>query len=88
MANLYVTHGPISRKISINLDFFDDPFYRYKVHQMIIETIKGKTYLINIDIVAQELKINPEYIIRYFGFVLGTQVKYDKKASNIRRAYL
>lgn len=87
-SNLYVTRGPVSRKISINPDFNDDPFYRYKVNQLIIEITKGKTFLTNIDEVAQQLKIDSIYIVRYFGSILGTQVKYDKKVTNTKRAYI
>lgn len=83
MEELYVTQGSISRKISINPDFSEDPFYRYKVHQLIIETTKGKTILINIDNVAQELKVDPMYIIRYFGSYLGTQVKYNNRKATL-----
>ena len=85
MAQPYITQSKLSEKISINPDFCDDPFYRYKMHQIIIETTKGKTFLINIDDVASELKVDHMYIIRYFGSVLGTQSNYDKKS---HKAYL
>lgn len=78
MEKLYVTCSNASQKIAINPDFCDDPFYRYKVHQLIVEFTKNKTVFVNLNEVATELKINPMYILRYFGSVLGTQVKYDK----------
>jgi len=80
MAGLYVTQGiKTPSKISINPDYCDDPFYRYKMHQILTEITKGKTYLINIDEVSSELKVDPIYMVRYLGSVLGTQATYEKK---------
>jgi translation initiation factor 2 beta subunit (eIF-2beta)/eIF-5 len=85
MTQLYVTNAKVPKRIAINPDFCDDPFYRYKMHQLIVEMAKGKTFLTNINEIASELKIDPVYIIRYLGSSLGTQVNCGAKNT---RAYL
>jgi len=47
------------------------------MHQIIIETKREKTFLINIDDVASELKVDHMYIIRYFGSVLVSSIIED-----------
>lgn len=56
-----------------------DPFYRYKMEPL-ISKIEGKgngikSVIVNLSSVAQSLSRNPQYVVKYFGFELGAQVK-------------
>jgi len=76
----------------VNIDGSDDMFYRYKVHQLIIQVVgKGKmikTMLINNDEVARGLHLNPEYIPAYMGYEIGAQFKYENKKPENQRAHI
>lgn len=60
-------------------DFMDDPFYRYKMNPLSIKYETNFTFVQNINQVSDDLKRNKKSIIKYFGLILGTQSKYDKK---------
>jgi len=66
-----------------------DPYYRYQVHQLAIQVIgSGKmirTALTNLDEVAEDLKLPPDYIPHYLAKSLGAQAKYDKKKPDRER---
>ena len=87
MEQLYTTTAA-AKLIPINPAFAIDPFYRYKMTQVILSVIKGKTYLTNIDIVAKDLQINPEFIIKYLGICFGTRIGYNNKLDYNQRAWL
>jgi len=67
----------------------DDAFDRYKMRQLFVQIVgKGKmirTSLLNVDDVAHDLKVEPEYIGAYFGYELGAQSKYDGKKPDRER---
>jgi len=75
---------------SINIDGSDDPFYRYKMRQLYFQVIgRGKmikTVLLNIDDVAKDLKIPPQYMTAYLGYEIGAKTKYDSKKPDRERA--
>jgi translation initiation factor 2 beta subunit (eIF-2beta)/eIF-5 len=59
-----------------------DPFYRYKMPKLIIK-IEGKgngvkTIIPNLPDIARALQRPPSYLMKYFGFELGAQVKIDE----------
>tara|TARA_R110002050_G_scaffold98965_1_gene205438 strand:+ start:458 stop:1717 length:1260 start_codon:yes stop_codon:yes gene_type:complete len=74
----------------INIDGSDDPFYRYKVPQLLVQVVgKGKmikTMLLNNDEVGKGLHIMPEYIPAYMGYEIGSQFKYEKNKPERERA--
>lgn len=56
-----------------------DPFYRYKMEPL-VSKIEGKgngikSVIVNLSSVANSLARNPQYVVKYFGFELGAQVK-------------
>lgn len=68
-----ITHGQKYTPIKLNIDGGDDPFYRYKVVQLIGQvTGKGRsnrTLFLNLDRVAANLHLTPEYIIGWLASV-------------------
>jgi len=75
---------------SINIDGSDDPFYRYKMRQLYLQVVgRGKmikTVLLNVDDVAKDLKIPPQYMTAYLGYEIGAKTKYDSKKPDRERA--
>jgi len=67
----------------VNMDGSDDPFYRYKMPQVIAFVLgKGKmikTMIANADQVAVSLKRPPSYLVHYIGYQLSAQCKYEAK---------
>lgn len=67
----------------------EDPFYRYKMRQLQVQTIGAskmtRTYFINVDDVAKDLHVVPSYIPTYFAQQLGAQAKYDSKKPDRER---
>lgn len=67
--------------ISIGLAGRTDPTYRYKMPCMIVKTEgkgnKARTAILNICDIAQSLKCEIIYLIRFFGIELGAQSKFD-----------
>lgn len=56
-----------------------DPFYRYKMEPL-VSKIEGKgngikSVIVNLSNVAQQLGRSPQYLVKFFGFELGAQVK-------------
>lgn len=61
----------------VNIDGSDDLFYRYKMHQLQI-TIHGKnkmvrTEFVNLTEIANELHVDPKYIIGFLGYSTGSK---------------
>jgi len=60
-----------------------DAFYRYKMHQLIIQVVgKGKmikTVMLNLTDVANELKVPADYIPHYMAKTIGATAHYDEK---------
>jgi len=58
----------------------DDPFYRYKTRQLVTQVIgRGKmirTAFINIDDVAKDCKVKPEYILNWLSQNIGAKSWY------------
>jgi hypothetical protein len=56
----------------VNIDGSVDPFYRYKMHQIIIRFTgankKSKTFISNLKQIERDLRIPQKYIIAYLGF--------------------
>eukprot|EP01089_Gocevia_fonbrunei_P003959 TRINITY_DN1391_c0_g3_i1.p1 TRINITY_DN1391_c0_g3~~TRINITY_DN1391_c0_g3_i1.p1 ORF type:complete len:418 (-),score=120.89 TRINITY_DN1391_c0_g3_i1:49-1302(-) len=69
--------------LPINPAKANDPFYRYKMRQLIVQIVgKGKmirTSLINLDDVSRDLQIPPDYIPNFFAKYIGATAKYDPK---------
>eukprot|EP00211_Chloroparvula_japonica_P006436 CAMPEP_0119132804 /NCGR_PEP_ID=MMETSP1310-20130426/12333_1 /TAXON_ID=464262 /ORGANISM="Genus nov. species nov., Strain RCC2339" /LENGTH=427 /DNA_ID=CAMNT_0007123461 /DNA_START=362 /DNA_END=1645 /DNA_ORIENTATION=+ len=74
----------------VNINGSDDPFYRYKVPQMHVQSVgKGKmikTMLLNNDEVARGLHVEPEYIPAFMAYEIGSQFKYEKNKPERERA--
>lgn len=87
MEQSYVT-TLTAKRIAINSAFGLDPFYRYKMTQLVISVIKGKTYLTNIDAVTKDLQIEPEFIIKYLGIRFGTRTVYNSNSDPNQRGWL
>jgi len=77
---------------TINIDGSDDPFYRYKMRQLYLQVVgRGKmikTVLLNVDDVAKDLKIPPQYMNAYMGYEIGANTKYDSKKPDRERAFI
>jgi translation initiation factor 5 len=75
---------------TINIDGSEDPFYRYKMRQLYFQVVgRGKmikTVLLNVDDVAKDLKIPPQYMTAYLGYEIGAKTKYDSKKPDRERA--
>jgi len=75
---------------TINIDGSEDPFNRYKMRQLYLQVVgRGKmikTVLLNIDDVAKDLKIPPQYMTAYLGYEIGAKTKYDAKKPDRERA--
>ncbi len=60
------------------------------MRQLLVQIVgKGKmitTRLVNVDLVAKDLKTEPAYIGAYFGYELGAQAKYEVKKPDAERA--
>jgi len=87
---VYMTSTP--KVITIDPACQNDTFYRYKMKQLSVQTIgNGKmirTSFTNLDDVAKELKVPPDYIPHYLGKTIGAQVKYDKAKPVRERGYI
>lgn len=68
--------------ISINRQFIDDPFYRYKMDKITVTIKNKKTNLINLSNISNTLKIDPKIMFRYITSRLGT-FGQEKKESYI-----
>lgn len=58
--------------ISINRQFIDDPFYRYKMDKINITVKNKKTILTNLLNVSHTLKVDPKVLFRYITSKLAT----------------
>ena len=71
---------------SVNIDGSSDKFYRYKTPQLTIVIVgQGKmvkTYLTNVDLVAEKLHIQPDYIAAYIGYATSSKFNYDARDKN------
>ena len=56
-----------------------DPFYRYQMDQLQVKSESNKTVLVNYDTVCQQMKIDPNLLIRYLSMKLGSRAKFDSK---------
>lgn len=62
-------------KINIQgLEDIDDPFYRYKMNQFVVEKIKNTTEIKNLGQVAKDLDRDPSDIIKFVGKNIGSRV--------------
>ena len=66
----------------ININPIDDPFYRYKMPSLVVKTSKNFTTLENLPDISKSLDRNSEFILKYFGSKLGTQINVSKKCIN------
>lgn len=68
--------------LNINPDIHDY-FYRYKMPKLITKVEgKGKTVIVNLLNISKALHRKPEYIMKYFAYTLGTQMKMDRHTLN------
>ena len=58
----------------ININKSDDPFYRYTMPKIVIKYEGQKTILQNIKDISKSLNRPEEYIYKYIGYELGTNV--------------
>ncbi len=49
---------------------------------------KKTTNFLNIDEVAKDLEIKPEYLLAFFGYEIGCKSTYNQKKPYIEKAYL
>ncbi len=74
-------------KINVNRDQKNDPFYRYKMSEIITKAEGGgngkRTVLINIEIIAGELKRDVEQLLTYLVTVLGCKNIVNKENQHI-----
>lgn len=68
----------------------DDPFFRYKMHQLCVQVIgRGKmirTQFLNVTQVANDLKVPADYLPNFFAQNIGAKAAYDKKKPERERA--
>lgn len=92
MSRLYATLSKQPGRIQIDPAAREDPFYRYKMRQLGVVVVgKGKmirTYVANIDDVASDLQIKPEYLVNFLSLKLGANGSYDAKHQKQQRAFL
>lgn len=66
----------------VNIDGSVDPFYRYKMDQIIIRFTgankKSKTFISNLKQIERDLRIPQKYIIAYLGYELSARFGYDE----------
>jgi len=69
------------KELPINPLKANDPFYRYKTRQLVVQVVgKGKmikTSMTNLNDVAADLQVPPDYIPHFFGKTIGATAKYD-----------
>lgn len=72
----------MSQRIAIGSS--TDVNHRYKMPQLMAQTQGSgngiKTCIANLDDVARALSRPPEYLLKYFGVILGAQTKHDPKS--------
>lgn len=78
MELLYATNSKHPKKVVINSALVNDPFNRYKMTQLVLEVNKGRTFFSNLDLIANELKVPPGYILHYFSVMLGARSDVKK----------
>ncbi|OQS54389.1 C37C3.2 [Ecytonucleospora hepatopenaei] len=52
-----------------------DPFYRYKMHEVLCEPEKQHTLIVNLEEIGRDLKRDPANILRFLGLTLGCSTK-------------
>lgn len=59
----------------------NDAFYRYKMPSLMVSVLGNgrKTVLHNLDLIGKSLNRPPVYILKYFGYEIGTQTQFDAK---------
>ena len=55
----------------------DDPFYRYKMPPLELKNECGKTVVLNLEKVGKSLGRPSIYILKYFSYELGAQIRVD-----------
>lgn len=70
----------------LNIDSSDDPFYRYKMDNIVVKSHKHGTELINLETVASQLNRSKEFIELYIAVEYGSKFKgnvlYSKNTSS------
>jgi len=67
--------------------YIEDPMYRYKMAQMQLK-IEGrgngiKTNIVNLDLVAKDLRVPPEYPLKFFGIEKASQTKITETGTGV-----
>jgi translation initiation factor 5 len=65
----------------INIKRVDDVHFRYKMPKLIIKQETTHLKILNLSDVAKSLHTKPKYIIKYFGYELGTSSNYSSSDS-------
>ncbi len=63
----------------MNITHPDDPFYRYKRPQFEIQSFKRKTWILNINSIAEALKRDVKLLEKYLGICCATSCKMNKQ---------
>eukprot|EP00762_Andalucia_godoyi_P006850 ANDGO_00936.mRNA.2 Eukaryotic translation initiation factor 5 len=69
---------------TVNIGNVSDEFYRYKMPVMKTQILSRgngiKTWVVNVSDIAKALSRPPDYLIKFFGFELGAQTKWEAAA--------
>ncbi len=63
----------------------DDPFYRYKMEEVVITAQKQKIIFENIDVICNNLSREPAHMIKYLKQQLGIAVDYKNNVAVISK---
>jgi hypothetical protein len=76
----YVTTAGASRRLAIDPDCQEDPFYRYQTHQLVVDFHGKQARLVNLDLVAKNLQTSADYIATFLATSLNAAVKRSPAA--------
>jgi translation initiation factor 5 len=66
----------------------NDDFYRYQMPELSLVFEAGaRTLIDNLQQVAKALKCNPEHILKYFGYRIGTQITHKDHKYSLNGIY-
>lgn len=63
----------------INLDNSNDPFYRYKMPNVIVKNMKNKTHILNMNEICSSIGRDDSQVIKYMKKRLATSILISEK---------
>ena len=66
------------KRVTIDPDTRYDCYNRYKMTQLLIEYINGRTNLVNLDTVANDIKVTPKHLLSYLSKKLGVSIQNNR----------